>query len=124
MVREIVATPDVVARIGEGVLWIPADLCSEANQQHRGTIAPLPSNVTRPRSSTLWGSQERLREDSAEINLYINESTTTYITIYKCESVIVITTIIHPQFINVHRVYYTTLKHPIALKSMSVSNYI
>ena len=29
--------PEVVARIGEVVLWIPADLCSEANQQYRGT---------------------------------------------------------------------------------------
>ena len=32
--------PEVVARIGEVVLWIPADLCSEANQQYSGTDPP------------------------------------------------------------------------------------
>ena len=29
--------PEVVVRIGEVVLWIPAALCTEANQQYRGT---------------------------------------------------------------------------------------
>ena len=32
--------PEVVARIGEMVLWILVDLCNEANQQYRGTDPP------------------------------------------------------------------------------------
>ena len=33
------------------------------------SVAPLPSSATRPKLSTLGGSQERLGEDSAEIKL-------------------------------------------------------
>ena len=32
--------PKVVARIGEVVLWIPADFCSEFSQQNRGIDPP------------------------------------------------------------------------------------
>ena len=37
--------------------------------ERRICVAPLPSSVTRPRSSILGGSQERLREDIVEIKL-------------------------------------------------------
>ena len=33
-------TPEVVARIGEVVLWIPVDLCNGASQQYTGTNPP------------------------------------------------------------------------------------
>ena len=40
MVRGMSPPPEVVARIGEVVLWIPADLCSGSSQKYRGTDPP------------------------------------------------------------------------------------